>query len=219
MRKLIFSAIISVIVIIAWISYLNYDTKQFINDLSELPSSVQQSDGTSEQVESLPDIDETITPDTIAEVQNEKGILDIPIRISQTDDSSITPADAANSDREVVTPQLGGNDAELSVEIKTLFVKYKDIFDQYRKVNRELEPLNQQATALTLQLQKDPPSNVKIQIIKQIEVLDAHIIPLQEEVEKLDDASLTLLKEYGFASEDEFYDEYEEIYDVWEADQ
>ena len=177
MRKLIIVGTISVVAMIAWIGYLKYDTQQFIKELPELPSSEQQSGGIPGEVDSLRDVDEATTPSTITDVKNENDPSAAPPHTVQTDDSVISTG-TTNSEEGVVTQTLEDNSAELTPEIKTLFVRYKNLFDQYRKVSRELQPLMKQATELTLQLQKDPPPKVKQEIIKQIEELDTYIIPL-----------------------------------------
>lgn len=216
MRKLIIAVFIFAIVLIGWIGYLKYDTERFIDSLPEFSTPEQQS-GEIAESDSLRDVNEATTTNTITDVKNEYGTAAEQAHIVQSDDRLVSTG-STNAEEGLAAHTLEDNSAKLTHEIKTLFVRYKELFDQSREVNRELEPFTNQRNELILHLQKDLPYNDLIETIKQIEELDTYIMPLQDETERLDELEATLFIEYGFATEDEFYDKYGEIFDVWKAE-
>ena len=227
MRKLIIAGSITMLAVIAWISYLQYDIKKFRSDLSLNTPEQQVKSTTKDALETLPDGADGVVETTQAESEN--TLTGLPERKMEGAAQTVeNDADALKNDKTSENIGQASENIGLSPEIKLFFVAYKAYRKQCMEVNDKLTPVAKQYASIIDQI-TNIPDNYSYQeslvvedrtnkLIKQLETVGSVLMPLQEERDRVYEEGLKLFSEQGFASEEEFRTAYGEIYDTWEAD-
>lgn len=220
MRKLILTGIISVLVVIAFISYLKYDTQRFVKELSSTPDasslSEQQAKDTAKDASVTPQ--GSITESTTA---HEKTSL-----LSSEGLPAGTSEDVAHPDRLRSNTEKGDvlgsgqtpADTELSPEVVALYTDLQPLYDEYVKVGWEYmqamtkmhETANRKKEITEeLNATSDPETEEELRIErKQLQTwIDANYSTykeLRDETDRRVDAMETFFKSRGYSSRDGF---------------
>lgn len=227
MRKLFVGGIVFVLTLVMWKLYLDYETKQFIQKLSQPPSQVQQLDGTTK-----------VTTVTSGEEVNNTvhEPLESAPRLSATETSAdserpIQTDTAAIFEVGSLSPGQEPDEIGLSPAVETLFSEFAALYEESLVVGKVFAPLTDQTVAASRrqteigQKLSATTDNAKIRALyaesEEISAWFKEIKPtyieLRDELRRIQDARDTLLEEYGFASEEEFRDNHWEAYKAWRA--
>ena len=146
MRKLIIAGIISVVAMIAWISYLKYDTKRFIEQLS------LSSQGEKQQ------LNDTVANSTVKDTEVTMQDNGANTKQSQLENTSTTllegesefgeqPLDAApnvKTQHDVLDSDPTLSTHRLSPEMLAIYSELNVLYNQYVRVTKEFIPLSKQ---------------------------------------------------------------------------
>ena len=146
MRKLIITVIISVIAMIAWISYLKYDTKRFIADLTlSSPDEKQQLNST--VVNNTGKDTEVTLADGVANTkqsQRENTSASLPEGKAEDVGQAIVIEPNRGKNSEVLESDQIPKGTGLSPEVVELYSELSVIYDEYVRVFKEYIPLSKQ---------------------------------------------------------------------------
>ncbi len=222
MRKWMIGGIVLVIVMGAWVLYLAYDTKRFIQSLPEPPTNEKQP---SVRITPL----KTAVDDTAVE-RTEERISETPT--TETMEKPLTTTSGTFLDEVSIEELQGADDTGLSPELELLFTAYHSLTQEYRAVNKVLNPLldrhhlasNRRADILLDELPAsvDGPErraleNEFYEIGAWKKSVKEQTIELQEERRQIAEERSILLAEYGIADWREFLQRHGETYDAWKA--
>ena len=143
MRKLIITGIITIIAMIAWISYLKYDTKRFIAEISlSSPDEKQQLNDIA--VNSIDkDTDVTLADDVAntKQSQHENNSTSSPEREPEESGQSFETVPNLEPNLEPnSTPMSTG----LSPEMQAIYSDFRILHDEYSRVSKKYIPLSKQ---------------------------------------------------------------------------
>jgi hypothetical protein len=221
MRKLILAGIISVLVVIAFISYLKYDTQRFMKELSSTPHAPSPPE---QQVKDTAK-DALVTPTgSIKEstTEHEKASL-----LSSEGLPAGTSEDVAHPNRLLSNTEKGGDvlesgqtpaDTELSPEVVALYTDLQPLYDEYTIVGLEymqvmtkMHESVERKKEITQELNatSNPETEQALRIErKQLQTwIDANYSTyreLRDETDRRVDAMETFLNSRGYSSRDDF---------------
>ncbi len=229
MRKLLFGGTVFVLALVVWKLYLNYETKQFIQNLPKLPESeLQQLDSTLEPVTTMSlntESDEFMADtsedpsDTSASIIGE--VANTPITDSVFEDTSI---------EQLPEP----DDTRLPSELEGLFLAYYPVHEELTEISKVLSPLLDQHLLGNRRIREillhdlpdsvDGPERQTLHAeIAEIEVWNDEVEPtifeLQEKRTRLYNERSALLATYGISSYHDFDKLYGNAYEVWKVEQ
>ena len=230
MRKLFVVGFVSVVVLIAWLLFLNLDMKRFESETSVDPVPQQdskngsnkgfvQNENTHEPLENADtSIQSTESPESVTLVNN-------------TDTDKGDTASVVNPD----DPQQTPTDTALSPETIKLYKAYRSIVKEMKKYSGEqLAPLKNQfvlSDKRTKEIQNQIRSRTLdratiIDMVKEIKEITAwknenmpRLSELQNKVRQINEKGSALIKEYGYSSFEEFWNTHWKTYETWESEQ
>ena len=230
MKKLFVVGIVSVVVLIAWLLFLNLDMKRFESETSVDPVPQQdskngsnkgfvQNENTHEPLENAEkSIQSTESPESVTPVNN-------------TDTDKGDTASVVNPD----DPQQTPTDTGLSPETIKLYKAYRSIAKEMKKYSGEqLAPLKNQfvlSDKRTKEIQNQIRSRTLdratiIDMVKEIKEITAwknenmpRLSELQNKVRQINEKGSALIKEYGYSSFEEFWNTHWKTYETWESEQ
>ncbi len=230
MRKLFVVGIVSVVVLIAWLLFLNLDMKRFESETSVDPVPQQdskngsnkgfvQNENTHEPLENAEkSIQSTESPESVTPVNN-------------TDTDKGDTASVVNPD----DPQQTPTDTGLSPETIKLYKAYRSIAKEMKKYSGEqLAPLQNQfvlsdkrTKEIQNQMNSGPLDRATIIVMaEELKTITAwknenfpRISELQNKVRQINEQQLSNLKEYGYSSFEEFWNTHWKTYETWESEQ
>ena len=236
MRKLFVVGIVSVVVLIAWLLFLNLDMKRFESETSVDPVPQQdskngsnkgfvQNENTHEPLENAEkSIQSTESPESVTPVNN-------------TDTDKGDTASVVNPD----DPQQTPTDTALLPETIKLYKAYRSIAKEMKKYSGEqLAPLQNQfvlsdkrTKEIQNQMNSGPLVNsgpldraTIIVMAEELKTITAwknenfpRISELQNKVRQINEQQLSNLKEYGYSSFEEFWNTHWKTYETWESEQ
>lgn len=237
MRKLIVASIITVFLVTAWTCYVQYDTKKFIEELSQEPLPKQRNNSTVWDSRE-PHVDGVDGAGRTTQAEHENT----PISLGETPQDGAQPNEigvGAGSEVDVLEPDQTSENitTTLSPELKELFTRFHPLHQRSLKVSEEYRPVITQVLSVNERLRtigqdlakaKDEATKRKVlseweEINKWVEDQKPVITTLQDEMKQLASDRLRLLNEYGFSSEVIFLKTYEKIYqeayDTWASGQ
>ena len=237
MRKLFVVGIVSVVVLIAWLLFLNLDMKRFESETSVDPVPQQdskngsnkgfvQNENTHEPLENAEkSIQSTESPESVTPVNNTDTDKGDTASVVNPDDPQQTPTDTG----------LSPTDTGLSPETIKLYKDYRSIAKEMKKYNTEQYlPMQNHYSTLTErrkeihnQLVNDILDRATtIAMYKELDEIRAwndenltSMFELQGIVHQIEEKRLTLLKENGYPSYDEFSTVHGKTYRTWESEQ
>ncbi len=230
MRKLFVVGIVSVVVLIAWLLFLNLDMKRFESETSVDPVPQQdskngsnkgfvQNENTHEPLENAEkSIQSTESPESVTPVNN-------------TDTDKGDTASVVNPD----DPQQTPTDTALLPETIKLYKAYRSIAKEMKKYSGEqLAPLQNQfvlsdkrTKEIQNQMNSGPLDRATIIVMaEELKTITAwknenfpRISELQNKVRQINEQQLSNLKEYGYSSFEEFWNTHWKTYETWESEQ
>ena len=230
MKKLFVVGIVSVVVLIAWLLFLNLDMKRFESETSVDPVPQQgskngsnkgfvQNENTHEPLENAEkSIQSTESPESVTPVNN-------------TDTDKGDTASVVNPD----DPQQTPTDTALSPETIKLYKAYRSIAKEMKKYSGEqLAPLQNQfvlsdkrTKEIQNQMNSGPLDRATIIVMaEELKTITAwknenfpRISELQNKVRQINEQQLSNLKEYGYSSFEEFWNTHWKTYETWESEQ
>ena len=227
MRKIVVTGIIFILIMIVWIGYLKYDTKNFIEELSHEPL---------KQVDKAPKDTTETSKDKVAKTEQtgfENALSSLPEEKTEIDqENKHSDTNTENKDnvlQSVQTPEETG----ISPELKKVFSEYHNLYRKSEELSLVLAPLItrsvEQAQRLRtigqdLSAAKDEETRRKIRsewnaIDKWIEENKPDIIKLQDEATRLSNERLRIINAYGFATETDFLKAHSKDYETWVSDE
>ena len=227
MRKLIFIGIISVLIVVAWISYLMYDIKQFREEFPLVPTKPPKQQVNRHAKDAL----ETSADDAAETIHAEEDKMTF-LTQEMPEDVPQPYQNEANTETEMATRELQQTpeDIGLSPVLKELFTEFHPLHVRSFEVAMELNPITEKSIESNDRLKEigkhltaaaeDEVGRRKIQaerdaIYEWIEKIKPIVIKLQNESLLLTGERERLLSEYGFSSEDDFWRTHEDDYDTW----
>ncbi len=232
MRKLIIIGIVSVVVMIAWISYLKYDENRFKKEIGSSPISEQQINGTA------PDTVETRATEDPKNDPLEQGNMQNAQSFSQEKASeNIMPPLKNNADAEnsmgTGSPEQTAENTGISPMLQKMFTEIHPYYQQIEEINRELIPLHNLLTdnsdrqqeilfeqAKTTDAEKKRELHAEFAANTEFsQKIGPTVLKLQDEVNLLGSEVDRILNEYGFESEIDFYDKHWNTYESWKSEQ
>ena len=233
MRKLVVTCIISVLVIIAWIGYLKYDTRKFIEELSSEPLPKQQvnstvKDSTETSVDGVAKTEQAGLENTLSFSPE-----DTPEDVGQSNDSDA----GTGSIMGVLDPEQTPEGTGISPELKKVFSEYHNLYKKSEELSYVLGPLiirsvemSQRLTVIGQELSaaRDEATRRKIRaewaaINKLIEEDGPGTFKLQfkleDEASHLASERLRIINEYGFETEKDFLKAHRNDYETWVSDE
>lgn len=227
MRKFVVTGIIFILIMIVWISYLKYDTKNFIEELSHEPL---------QQVDRAPKDTSDTSKDTVPKTEQtgfENTLSSLPegkTEINEENNHSNTNTENKDNVLESVqTPEETG----ISPELKKVFSEYHNLYRKSEELSLVLAPLITRSVELSyrfttigqdLSAAKDEETRRKIRsewnaIDKWIDENRPEIIKLQDEATQLSNERLRIINAYGFATERDFLKAHRKDYETWVSDE
>ena len=233
MRKLIFTGVISVLVIIAWIGYLKYNTKKFIEEWSSEPLPKQQvnstvKDSTETSVDGVAKTEQAGLENTLSFSPE-----DTPEDVGQSNDSDA----GTGSIMGVLDPEQTPEGTGISPELKKVFSEYHNLYKESEELSYVLGPLiirsvemSQRLTVIGQELSaaRDEATKRKIRaewaaINKLIEEDESGTFKLQfklqDEARQLASERLRIINAYGFETEKDFLKAHRNDYETWVSDE
>ncbi len=214
MRKLIVAGIITIFSVITWTCYMHYDTKKFIEELSQEPPPKQQVNDTKK------DSKQTLVDDkgktTQARQQNTPALI-----------SEETPQDGAQPNETDAGTRKGGDDQDhvqtpsdngISPKLIKVFAQIQPIYEGMEEIVSELAPLNRQiyktmerkeAISSEIKMITDPDVGRKMSeefesLSKLEQEIGTEMLKLQDKLVPLQIELKRILSEHGFRSQREF---------------
>ena len=231
MRKWIVGGIVYVAVLVAWQLYLEYDTKQFIDNLPQPPPQV------------LPQSNDLPRQPVL-----KSGVeLEHPPAAEVGTDSLVSPFNSSDSSKGFVEADVSThedmfstvevpakqNDNQLSVELEELFFRYYVLDEERRSIVKILEPMHEEHVAIINRhheishvLSSGPDPETQRALNKEREALltkerelQPRIFEVQDEKGSVVEQLEFLVQEYGFSSWEVFREEHMEHYKAWRTSQ
>ncbi len=230
MRKLFVVGIVSVVVLIAWLLFLNLDMKRFESETSVDP--VPQQDSKNGSNKGFVQNENTHEPLENAEksIQSPESPESVTL-VNNTDTDKGDTASVVNPD----DPQQTPTDTALSPETIKLYKAYRSIAKEMKKYSGEqLAPLKNQfvlSDKRTKEIQNQIRSRTLdratiIDMVKEIKEITAwknenmpRLSELQNKVRQINEKGSALIKEYGYSSFEEFWNTHWKTYETWESEQ
>ena len=230
MRKLFVVGIMSVVGLIAWVLFLNYDLKRFEKEHTSATLPQQDSNTVSDK----------------AGIQNESSQkpldnADISIQSKESPESvsteNDTNTDKGNTDSVVVaTDELHmSSDTQLSPQLTKLFTTYYNTNEEMIKYNNEqLLPLQKQN--FKFETRKREILDLLISGVLDVETIDVlheeldaihawkdenlpNMFALQDVVKQIEEKQTANMNEHGFSSFEDFWNTHWKTYETWESEQ
>ena len=221
MRNLILLSTAVVLVLVGLYIYLEIDKRRFIESLpQQTPEVLQTLDSTPSGVRMSADVAEQTELETLADA------LDSSVDTLESfveDNAGIQEWEAAGEDTVQETEEN-----PLSPEVEGLFSKYYALREKRRVLAAELSPIQLKYISIIHEVTEIMTDEGDISTdgaeeanarIKRGNALAPIMFELQEESERLSEDFKALLGEYGFSSEEEFYQTHREAYKAWQAAQ
>ncbi len=230
MRKLFVVGFVSVVVLIAWLLFLNLDMKRFESETSVDP--VPQQDSKNGSNKGFVQNENTHEPLENAEksIQSPESPESVTL-VNNTDTDKGDTASVVNPD----DPQQTPTDTALSPETIKLYKAYRSIAKEMKKYSGEqLAPLKNQfvlSDKRTKEIQNQIRSRTLdratiIDMVKEIKEITAwknenmpRLSELQNKVRQINEKGSALIKEYGYSSFEEFWNTHWKTYETWESEQ
>ncbi|MYA71233.1 hypothetical protein F4009_16845 [Candidatus Poribacteria bacterium] len=232
MRKLIFGGIVFVLAMVVWKLYLDYETRQFIQNLPKLPESELQ------QLDSIPGTVKT-TPLTTEPDDTEVELLND--LVSDTS-ASATMEIASTTATDLISEFENGfieegpapDNTGLSPELKTLFSEYYPLHQELVEVSKVLTPMLERHRLGSRRIRDillnelpgstDGPERQALHAeIDEIHAWKNKVkritMELQNKREQLYDESSILFAKYGISSWQEFNRIHGDAYNAWKSEQ
>ena len=216
MRKLILVGIISVLVVIVFISYLKYDTQRFRKELFSMPntSSLLEQEAKNGTEDALVNPTDSIIESTTGdEKASPLPTEDLPAGTSE----DVAHPNRLRSNTEKVVDVLESGqtpaDIELSPEVVALYTDLQPLYDEYTKVGWEymqvmtkMHETAKRKEGITEELNatSDPETERALRVeLKELETwIDANYSiyqALRDETDRRNDAMQTLVESRGFS--------------------
>ena len=230
MRKLFVVGFVSVVVLIAWLLFLNLDMKRFESETSVDP--VPQQDSKNGSNKGFVQNENTHEPLENAEksIQSPESPESVTL-VNNTDTDKGDTASVVNPD----DPQQTPTDTALSPETIKLYKAYRSIAKEMKKYSGEqLAPLQNQfvlsdkrTKEIQNQMNSGPLDRATIIVMaEELKTITAwknenfpRISELQNKVRQINEQQLSNLKEYGYSSFEEFWNTHWKTYETWESEQ
>lgn len=225
MRKLIYTGVVTVFIVIAFIIYVKYDTKKFVQELSlETPPEQQANstgkDATEASVDEVTNTEQTGFENTPKEILKDVGQFN---ELNADTESKVDDLDP------VQTPA----ETKISPELKKVFSNYHNLYKKSEELSLVLGPLIMRSVELSQRLTvigqelsaaKDEATRRKVLaewdgIDKWTEEEGPRILELQDEASKLASERLRIINEYGFETERDFLRAHRNDYETWVSDE
>ncbi|MYK44520.1 MAG: hypothetical protein F4039_10625 [Gammaproteobacteria bacterium] len=228
MRKLIFGGIVFVLAMVVWKLYLDYETKQFIQNLPRLPES------------ELRQVDSPLEPVPTTSLNTESNAVMADMSEDTSDTSVIIITEIANTP---VTDSVFENtsleqlpepdETRFPSELEKLFSAYYPIHEEVTEISKVLRPLLDQHLLGSRRIREillnDLPASVdgpKRQALyaemTEIEAWNDEVEPtifeLHDKRTLLSNERSTLLATYGISSYHEFDKLHGNAYEVWKTE-
>ena len=230
MRKLLFGGIVFVFALVGWKLYLDYETKQFIQNLPKLPELELQ------QLDSIPG---TVTTTPLTTEPDDTAVELLNDLVSDTSTSatleitSTTAADSVSEFEDEFIEELPASDnIGLSPELKAFFSEYAPLHQKLVEVSKVLNPILdrhhlssrriREILLNELPVSTDGPERQALYAeIEEIHVWKDEVkqitMELQNKRQQLSDERSILLATYGISSWQEFNEIHGEAYKTWKA--
>ena len=222
MQKIFVTGIIFILIMIVWIGYLKYDTKNFIEELSHEPlKQVDRTakDSTKKSKDTVTKTEQTGFENPLSSLPEEKTEID-----EENSHSDIQTKNKDNVLESVPTSEETG----ISPELKKVFSEYHNLYRKSEELSLVLAPLITRSVELSyrfttigqdLSAAKDEETRRKIRsewnaIDKWIDENRPEIIKLQDEATQLSNERLRIINAYGFATERDFLKAHRKDYTV-----
>lgn len=229
MRKLIITGIITVLSVLTWTCYIQYDTKKFIEELPQEPPTKQHVDGNKK------DSRDTLRDGDIETTQTKHENTSIFSSEKKQEDSAQPNESGADTGREVDASVLGQtpSDNGISPELIKVFKEIQPIYKEMEEIVSKIAPLNRQmqktrvlkqAIWSELETVKDPDEGKKLseelESLTQLEQeAGSKMLKLQGKLIPSENKLKRILSEYGFRSQREFETNHIETYKTWVSEQ
>lgn len=228
MRKLTFASTAFVLTMIAWVLYLEYSKKQFIESLPELPPTIRQQEHSASQ-------------NTMQTYENSPELTEMEITLESADNSTdaFNPeiftgtADMAPIEWESGEdkPELESDEIERSAELEALFLGFSIFEEEMKAVITVLDPMIQESISITNRQQEishelsEATDSTARLLYKERRILlgkEAELAPqifeFQKKRNEIDAERSDFLEEYGFSSRKDFFEIHQESYRAWGAE-
>ncbi len=227
MRKLIFTGVISVIILIVLTIYVKYDNKKFIEELALEPPPKQQVNNTAKDV-----------METSADgITKQAGLENTPEETTEDVGQSIDSDVGTGSHTGVLDPEQTPDGTGISPELKKVFSEYHNLYKKSEELSLVLGPLITQSVELSQRLTvigqelsaaKDEATRRKVQ--SEWDAIDKWMeeegprtfklqFKLQDEARQLASERLRIINAYGFATEKDFLKAHRKDYETWVSDE
>ena len=234
MRKLIVAGIITCFLLGTWTCYMQYDTKKFIEELSQEPLPEQRKNNTvQDSREPHADGVGKITQTEHENISNspEETLQDgaQPNEIGAVTGSEVDALDPDQTPDNITTT--------LSPELEELFTRFHPLHqrsleasEEHRLIMVRVLSVSRRRRTIGQDLASARDEATKRKVLSEWKKLDKWveehkpvIMALQDEMKQLASDRLRLLKKYGFSSEASFFwiheKSYQEAYNTWSSGQ
>ena len=228
MRKLFVSGIISMIIMIAWLLYLNYDMDRFMQGISDI-SQIPQQERNSEQGDvRLPKQVSVSSPDTHEPVEETKQ--DTPQ--SEITEKFVLPRGPDTNKVFQTVPAKTGHESSISgltPELEKIFIEYKPLYNtlvefakEYGSLDLEVHTAETRLSQVRENISTTQDNQRRLELYKEAKELSKkleEINPIYEEsqteLERLINVERSFFTARGFSSEAEFWKNHEATYRDW----
>ncbi len=229
MRKLFVVGIVSVVVLIAWVLFLNYDLERFEKELTFVPLPQQDSNTGSNKTGIQNENSQKPLENGGTSLQTTEPLESFQPQNNINTDMVADKGDTAFDVLQIDLQQTLVN-SDISPELMKIFTSYSPLNNEIDKLNLELTPLQEQYSSLSDRrreihdqlgvgnLNRATVNALYAELNEISEWSDGNvsrIFELQDEVSKIREEQLNLLKENGFSSLEEFLIPHGETYFNW----
>ena len=239
MRKLAFTAIITILALIALISYVKYDTRRFIESLPKSPLTMQQIDSTATEARENASDGVTETEQVIYQNISASSLNGTPKNTTPLTEILVGgKVDAPELDYVSEVPDLSPvltdiPNPGLSPVLEKVFTEIHPFFQQVDAIGMELGPLRDKLIARSQRQQEilkkvdaTTDKKKKGELLEEFntstklnEKLGKIVMKLQEEIKLPSGEVERILNEYGFPSGNDFFTEHLKTYEIWASEQ
>lgn len=229
MRKLIVAGIVTVLLLVSWTCYMQYNTKKFIEELPQEPPPKPQVDGNKK------DSRQSLVDEGSKTTQSRQENTTVLTSEEKQEDSSQPNESGTGTGREVNALDLDQTTSNngISPELKKVFTEIRPIYKQMKEIVNKMRQGNDQIARISQQQQNilsevdsidDEKRKGELQeeynaSIKLERELGLAIIKLQDDLIPFETELRQILSENGFQSQLEFERTHMKTYETWVSEQ
>lgn len=225
MRKLIYTGVVTVFIVIVFTIYVKYDTKRFVQELSLETPPKQRTNSIAKDATEV-SVDEVTKTEQTGLENTPKETLEPVEQSNDVNADTGSKVTDLNSEQTTEEPRI-------SPELKRVFSKYHNLYKKSEELSLVLGPLimrsvelSQRLTVIGQELSAAKDEATRRKILAEWDAIDKwseeegpRIFKLQDEARKFASERLRIINEYGFETEKDFLRAHRNDYETWVSDE